>query len=275
MLAFTSKSFRNPKHVALWLSLAFQAGAINAGGWITCHSFVSHVTGVGTQIGMHIGQQNLLTAYELLAAPVSFILGAVASGFLIDRPRALGKKPRYVTAMFIIFGLLAFVFGEGLYGEFGEFGEPLLLGRDVLLLSVLSFVCGLQNASVTSATRGAIRTTHLTGISTDLGLNWVKVLYLPRFSRERYRELLINRVRLGTFVSFSLGSALGALVFLRYHYLGFALPASTALALLGISWRANHRSHLATAAQARTGHGSSREVRAKQVGVGSSRKASA
>lgn len=235
MMSFTPRSLRIPSHVALWIALAVQAGAINAGGFITCHSFVSHVTGVGTQIGLQLAARNLLTAFELLMVPVSFVGGAMISGLLIDRRRAQGKRPLYSQAMGLIFALLASVAILGHFGYFGEFGEPMVLGRDVLLLSILCFTCGLQNAAISSATRGAIRTTHLTGTLTDLGVNAIKLIYLPRVSKERYRELLINRIRMGTFFAFTLGSALAAIVFTRFEYKGFVLPAMTSLAFFLIS----------------------------------------
>lgn len=236
MMRFDSRSLRNPSHVAIWLGLAFQAGAINAGGFLACHSFVSHVTGVGTGLGISLASRDLVTAVELLAIPGSFCLGAMLSAWLIDRRRIKGEAPMYVSSMAILFGVLAVAQALGLYGVFGPFGEPFRQARDVALLSLLCFACGQQNATIVSATQGMIRTTHLTGILTDLGINLVKVRSLAKFSRERYREVLINRIRIGTFVSFSLGSMVSALIFSSYGYAGFSLPVGTSLGFFLISF---------------------------------------
>lgn len=241
MMAFTHSSIRNKKHVLCWLILAFQAGAINAGGFLACHSYVSHVTGFGTMIGIKFASKNFLGALELFAVPISFLAGAIASGVLIDQRRESGKAPAYLTVMASIFLLLLFVLVFGLLGWLGKFGEPFELMGDIVQVSALCLACGLQNASITSATHGTIRTTHLTGILTDLGINLVRLSKVKRFSKEKYRQMVINKIRMGTFIFFSVGSALASLLYLKYEYFGFILPCLTSAILLNVSYVANSR----------------------------------
>ncbi len=229
MIDFTRDSLRTPTHVLSWYVFAFQAGAINAAGFLSCHSFVSHMTGIGTMFGIQMASANFLGMLELVAVPGSFLLGAIFSSLLIEQRRLSGKEPLYTLAMGIIFILLATVLVLGCLGWLGRFGEPFELGRDVFSVSLLCIACGLQNATVTSATAGAIRTTHLTGILSDYGVNLVRIRYLPVLSKERYWAILTNRSRLGTFLSFSVGSALSATLCVRFEYLGFALPTATSL----------------------------------------------
>ena len=241
MIAFTENSFRNSKHVLCWYGLALQAGAINAGGFLACHSFVSHVTGVGTTIGIQIAAGNLLTAMELLIIPFSFMGGVIISALLIDDRQAKGKAPAYAQVMGIIHFLLLLAFISGKLGWLGEFGEPFEFFGDLFLVSILCMSCGLQNASIVSATRGTIRTTHLTGILTDLGIYLIRIRHLKRFSKERYRQLIINRIRLGTFLIFSSGSALSSALFLKFEYSGFILPCITSFIFFSISCIVNIR----------------------------------
>jgi len=241
MIQFNKNSFRNSKHVLYWYGLAFQAGAINAGGFLACHSFVSHVTGFGTMIGIQVASGQVLQALELLAIPFYFLAGASLSALLIDKRQALGKPAAYVTVAGLIFFCILSVFFAGNLGWLGDFGEPFELYQDILLVSPLCIACGLQNASGVSATQGMIRTTHLTGILTDYGVNLVRNRYLKRFSKEKYRQVVINKVRLGTFIAFSTGSTISAVVFLKFQYKGFLLPCVTSFVFFGVSYMVSLR----------------------------------
>jgi|688.fasta_scaffold153269_2 uncharacterized membrane protein YoaK (UPF0700 family) len=220
------------ENVFLWILLAFQAGFINAGGFLACHRFVSHVTGYGTQVGLKFSEGSFWVALEMILAPLSFILGASFSAYLIDRRIFQGKEPRVRTSLVTQSALLFIVFVFGEAGFFGEFGEPLVLQRDFELLFTLCFICGMQNATFTCLTNGQIRTTHMTGLSTDLGMNLVRIPYLPVDEQEKKYQKQMNWLRFYTFMSFMLGSAIAAIVFDRIGYHGFILPALSSLVVL-------------------------------------------
>ena len=135
------KNILKRENVFLWILLAFQSGYINAAGFIACHRFVSHMTGFGTQVGSSIGEGRLLMAFEMMLAPVSFILGCVLSGFLIDRRIFTGQEARVRTSSIIQCLLIIIVYIGGTMDLFGEFGEPLELQRDFILLFILCFMC--------------------------------------------------------------------------------------------------------------------------------------
>jgi uncharacterized membrane protein YoaK (UPF0700 family) len=210
-------------YVGFWFALAFQAGFANAGGFLACHRFVSHMTGFGTQMGVSMAHSEYFLAFEMLSAPLSFIAGAMVSAFFVDRRMALGKRPAYLTVMGIVSTVFLAVTWGGISGFFGEFGEPLLLSRDFGLLSLLCFACGMQNACFASLTLGQIRTTHLTGITTDMGTTWVKLRYMDPEAIETKRLRRVNAIRMGTFASFSVGSMIAAILFNHLGYRGFAV----------------------------------------------------
>ncbi len=133
--------------------------------------------------------------------------------------------------MFAILVLYSTITAAGVFGFFGPFGEELLYGRDFLLMSLLCFICGLQNACFSSLTRGQIRTTHLTGIMTDIGIAFVKIFYLPPKGREVTVLRRLNYVRMLTVLSFSLGATVSALMFGRLGYVAFAVLVLTSGAL--------------------------------------------
>lgn len=208
------------KNVFLWLTLAFHAGYLNAGGFIASHRFVSHMTGTGTAIGLSFGEKDYLVAFEMILAPLFFMIGAGLAGYLVDRRIVKAKEPRVVRGVLIIIIMNICILLGGIGGYFGEFGEPLKMQRDFMLLFMLTFTCGLQNGLFVSLTSGQIRTTHITGLVTDIGLNVVRIFAIKDETREV--ESQKNWLRFNTVLSFSVGSFISSIIFNRIGYWGFA-----------------------------------------------------
>lgn len=223
----------NKKNQFLWMMLAFHAGYLNAGGFLSSHRFVSHMTGVGTAIGISFSLKDYFIALEMILAPISFILGAAYAGFLVDRKLVTEREPQVINGVLCIILLNVAVFAGGISGFFGEFGEPLLLQRDFLLLFVLTFVCGLQNGLFVSITSGQIRTTHITGLATDIGLNITKIFSLKNDDSKR-NDIKKNQLRIKTVLAFSLGSFIGAIYFTQAHFWGFL--GSVVISLFILAW---------------------------------------
>jgi uncharacterized membrane protein YoaK (UPF0700 family) len=92
----------------------------------------------------------------------------------------------------------------------------------------LCFTSGLQNALITTSSGAVIRTTHLTGLTTDLGIGLAKNLAkrLDSKGSVNQNDLVNNKIRAGIILCFILGSSVGAFAFLSYEYWGFLLPAA-------------------------------------------------
>lgn len=217
-------------NVTIWLTMAFQAGAINTGGYLACHRFVSHVTGFGTLVGEEAAAGNYGNALGMAAVPIFFIGGAMLSAFLVDRRIQTGRAPLYPVVMFLILVLTLGVAVLGEKGYFGQFGTA-LVERDHYLLAALCLACGLLNATVTSAFGAVIRTTHLTGITTDLGIGVIRVLAKSHKIQPRNNEIRANWMRIGLISSFMIGSYLSARVYIQAHYWGFLIPGGIATIL--------------------------------------------
>jgi uncharacterized membrane protein YoaK (UPF0700 family) len=116
--------------------------------------------------------------------------------------------------------------GVALYGT-TAYGET--LRETELLVTVLLFAMGLQNGLVATISGGVVKTTHLTGLLTDLG---IEIALLLR-AEERPKETLQFKLRLHLLIlaSYLLGGLLGGLVFLRVQFNAFYL-ASFVLSLL-------------------------------------------
>src|SRR5262249_8409607 len=152
-----------------WLLLACAAGAVNGFAFQACAQFVTHVTGTATRLGLEWPRVGI--AVEYLAVVLSFIAGAMASVLALQARATRGKRPQWATPRLAVSLILLGVAAAGWAGSFGPFGGPPGTDPPFLLLSLLAFAMGLQNAAVSTTTGLAVRTTHLTGPATDLGIH--------------------------------------------------------------------------------------------------------
>lgn len=235
MIHCNLKDLYKKKLVLLWMLLAFKAGFLNAAGFLATGRFVSHVTGFGTQMGVSLAHEDYYFGIELLIIPLAFILGSSIPAWILERNYDEKKIPPYPAVQFLITMLLGAIFFLGTSGWFGEFTTASDDLHDVILIGLLCLVCGMKNGLTTWATHGKIRTTHLTGLATDMGLHLPKLFrggQQGRFPEARR----VNTVRLATFVSFTIGSLMAAFIFPKFNYYGFIFPFILSVGLLAISF---------------------------------------
>lgn len=164
------------------LLLSMSAGAVNAGAYLSCQRFVSHVTGTITLIGIDFGSWSRISEYALVL--LCFLLGAGTAVFLL----ALRPATQYPTrSLRLVAFLIALAALLGYLGLFGPIGESVETPGDFLLLILLSFTMGLLNATVAASAAFGARVTHLTGHVTELGINLARAC-LSR-GDERWRAL--------------------------------------------------------------------------------------
>jgi len=229
MYRLDREEFVQPRFVSLWSTLAFQSGFINALGFLACGRYVTHVTGVGTQFGMALADRSVWFFLELAGFPLAFILGSFFSGAFTIARIERGKRPLFDLVSFMLpIGLFVLMVAGG-QGVFGVFGEDLVLARDFALLYSLSFLAGLQNGCFATLTKGQIRTTHLTGISTDIGTDLARLWFGKLQGKERELTRLTNRSRVLTFMSFSTGSIVSVIASRYLEYGALTVPLLTSL----------------------------------------------
>lgn len=208
-----------------WL-LAFIAGATNAGGFLAVQHYTSHMTGLVSIAAdsLVLGEYPaLLTA---LGALLCFIGGAACTALLVQLGRQRQAHSVYAWPLLLealcllVFGLM----GAWLAGLHGLFVPA--------TVSVLCFTMGLQNALITKVSRAEIRTTHVTGIVTDLGIELGRALY-----RMGGHPVAVDRARLrllaGLLTAFVGGGVVGAWAFKTLGY-SATLPLAGMLAALGL-----------------------------------------
>jgi uncharacterized membrane protein YoaK (UPF0700 family) len=212
-----------------WFLLAFLAGNVNAGGFLACSRFVTHVTGFATLFGIDAAYGRYDQAFGILSVPLFFLLGVMISAYLVDRPIQKGQRPHYTMAMAVVAACLFLCALAGNLQLFGRFDTVLRLKQDYFLLALLCMASGVQNAAISTASGSTVRTTHLTGITTDLGIGLIRAMTTAKDAAQYAREMQANRLRLGTIGSYAAGSLVGAALFIRFEYLGFLLPCSIAI----------------------------------------------
>jgi uncharacterized membrane protein YoaK (UPF0700 family) len=214
----------------LGVSLAFVAGATNAGGFLAVGQYTSHMTGMVSGMADHLALGQLDLMLGGFEAFLAFLLGAATSAILINWARRRQSRSEYALPLLIEAGLLL---------VFGLMGGQLSLqvtSEVSLTIALLCFVMGLQNAMITKVSNAEIRTTHVTGLTTDLGIELGKLLYWNRArTSPTGTPVTANRRRLRIHITligaFFVGSVIGALGFKHVGYVS-TVPLALVLALL-------------------------------------------
>jgi uncharacterized membrane protein YoaK (UPF0700 family) len=218
----TPDTIYSVRHTPSWFALACAAGAVNGFAFLTCEQFVSHVTGTATRIGLEWHQLDLAAEYSVVL--VCFVAGAVASVLWIQGRAYRGRHPQWASPLFAVAAILT---GTAIAGArlFGPFGAQVAADPPpVVLLSVLAFAMGLQNAAVASTTGLAVRTTHLTGPATDLGIHLGTAYFAT--GTERAAALKGALLRAGKILAFIVGAGLSVPLAQRFGYLALLAPAA-------------------------------------------------
>jgi len=222
-----SRSPRTIRH--LGLALAFVAGAINAGGFLAVQQYTSHVTGAISSAADHLILGAGSLALDAFGAVLSFLLGAACTALTVNYGRRRGLASEYALPL-LLEAMLLLAFGV-LGARLAEV-DALFVPLTVMLLC---FMMGLQNALITKLSQAEIRTTHMTGIVTDIGIELGRMLYWNRDADQP--PVAANRARLGLLVSllvsFFAGALMGAFGFKHAGYLA-TLPLACLLCALAI-----------------------------------------
>lgn len=213
------------RHTPNMLLLALGAGAVNAGAFLVCERFVTHVTGTVTRIGVDAGQWLLMLEYSMVLT--AFIAGAMASVLAIQGRTMKGKQPIHSAPLLGAVVILLATAALGNAGVFGPVGGPPEASPNFVFLSVLAFGMGLLNAGVASSTAMLVRTTHMTGPATDFAVSLATALLSE--GETRRQALQLAGLRGGKVVSFIAGAALMFPLVGAFGYSAFAAPAAVLL----------------------------------------------
>jgi len=220
---------RSPRtNLHLGASLAFVAGALNAGGFLAVGQYTSHMTGMVSSAADHIALGQLSLALGALLAVLAFVGGALSTAWLVNFSRRRHPIWAYVPTLLLEAVLLL------VFGLVGSQLLPHAIERVSLTALLLSYVMGLQNALITKISNAEIRTTHVTGLLTDLGLELGRLLYWNRSPGRT--KVMANRRKLRIHISLVLAFFLGGLAgALGFKHAGFISTVPLACGLVALA----------------------------------------
>ena len=188
-------------------ALAFIAGMVNAAGYMGFrHQSITNLTGSTTLLGIALGTADMVEAMHWALSLLAFVVGAMLSGALVQKSTLKLGRP-YGVAL-ILESLLLFV------------AVPLLDRQWSAGLWLASMACGLQNGMVSTYSGMVFRTTHVSGMFTDLGI------YLGHRLRGLEVDTLRVRVCVLVIATFMLGGVAGAILFGHLKEHSLLIPAT-------------------------------------------------
>lgn len=194
-------------------TLALLAGLVNAVGLLGFqHQAVSHVSGIATSLGVEMARLQP-GAIDLALILLSFLAGSAISGFFLKgQSLKLGRHYELLLAIEGVLLLAAIV----------------LLERQTAIGHYLaSMACGLQNALATTYSGAVIRTTHVTGVLTDIGIMLGSLVRGAEFDRRKFILLLL------LITGFICGGTAGTILYVGWGFKALVVPALICFALAG------------------------------------------
>ena len=222
-----SGSSRNYKHnIYLASTLSLVAGVVNITGWMGLGVLTTNVTGHFVFLSEEIMHQNLQIAIGFFLLINAFLFGAFISSVCTEGGRYRTQKHlvSYVLPISLEILILTAVALSDLF-------IPSIESYKVLLAMLLLFAMGMQNALVTQVSQSVVRTTHLTGIFTDLGIELSQLIY---YKKSEHRSVLKRSIFLKLMIisNFFFGGIIGALLYGTYELRTLLLSVFILVAIL-------------------------------------------
>ena len=199
--------------------LSFVAGVVNISGVLSIHTLTTNVTGHFAFFSEHFVQSSYQAAWDYISYIIAFLLGAFCCGFMVEFAIRKKSKISHASPMLLEIGILITV----------VFTNTLIPVE--WLARTLLFSMGLQNALVTKISQATVRTTHLTGLFTDLGIE-ISQLFFYRDKADTQKLSKSIYLRFAIIVFFFFGGVLGGFLYKEIKLYSLVLAAGTLLTAL-------------------------------------------
>jgi uncharacterized membrane protein YoaK (UPF0700 family) len=200
--------------------LSFVAGIVNVTGFFAVQRLTTNVTGHFAFFADDLIRKDFGDAWVYLLYILSFFFGAFFSNFLIEIVSR--RSSRFVNLIPVVMEILILT-------NIAILSRAAVLQNANLIACCLLFAMGLQNSLVTSISNSTVRTTHLTGLFTDLGIELSQLMF---FIQPDQRQKLLSSVklRLAIISFFFMGCIIGGVIYFFFGILSLML----AVGCLGI-----------------------------------------
>lgn len=224
MFRYKIKNRTHKDNLRIAVLLSFVAGMVNVAGFLAVKQLTTNVTG---HFAFFVEEIYLLDAWRGLVYFLFvffFFLGSFTSGILIEWMTRINE--RYVFVIPVIIEAVILI-------AIGVYGEALVPQNPSLIAYALLFSMGLQNALVTMISKAVVRTTHLTGLFTDLGIEIAQLLFYKSSNHKKGLRSSIQ-LRFSIIVFFLFGGVVSGLFYGNYHLRILFFPA--VLLLMGLMY---------------------------------------
>lgn len=194
--------------------LSFVAGIVNVAGFLSVFRLTTNVTGHFTYFINGILKQNFHMEYVYFIFIFAFFFGSFISNFLVEYISLKSERNIYVIPV-LMESLILFLLSI--------FGKHFIHTNPDLIAYCLLFAMGLQNSLVTSISNAAVRTTHLTGLFTDLGIE-ISQLFFYKKAEQRKKLKQSIQLRFIIISFFFMGALIGGVLYekIELYDLAFA-----------------------------------------------------
>ena len=206
MFSHIGKS-RTPRHnLGIASLLSFVAGLVNVVGFFSVQKLTTNVTGHFAFFVDEVFKLNFIPAFHISLFVFFFFLGAFFANFMVETYSRIRENQIYILPIITeaaILGIIAFA-GNYLIKE----------SPDTIAFSLL-FAMGMQNSLVTSISKSIVRTTHLTGLFTDMGIEFSQLFF---YKDKSHKNRLIKsiKLRLTIIFMFFAGGVSGGVLFSNF-----------------------------------------------------------
>ncbi|QIG88614.1 DUF1275 domain-containing protein [Chryseobacterium sp. POL2] len=202
--------------------LSFVAGIVNVAGFLSVQRLTTNVTGHFAFFVDEIFQLRFWQAFIFFLYIFFFFLGSFVSNFIVEIIAKKNDRLIYIIPT-ILESIILF--------SLAIFGQFLISQNPNLLVCSLLFSMGLQNSLVTKISNATVRTTHLTGLFTDLGIELSQLFFYKQKDQKDKLNSSI-KLRLTIIIFFFLGGLLGGILYSNLKL--YILAIAAAILITGI-----------------------------------------
>jgi len=228
MLSKYSNNRTLGENIRLAVLTAFSAGMVNVAALIIFFSFASNVTGHYAILAAEIAKGNWYQVAVVFAWILLFCFGSFTSNYIVINYNKANAYLAHSTPIILEIICLLIV---GFYGHF--FYRETLIETEALLALML-FAMGLQNGLTASISNGAVKTTHLTGATTDIGIMFSM---LTKKENRQNQEVVGKTVLLvSTAGSYLTGAVISGMIYLQIGFKIFFLVSAFLVVVIMYDW---------------------------------------
>lgn len=185
--------------------LAFVAGLVNVVGFLAVQRLTTNVTGHFAFFVDEFFKLNFLQAFIYFLYILFFLFGSFTSNFIVEIISKKSERYMYVVPT---------VFESAILFIIALCNPSLIFKHPNAVAFSLLFAMGLQNSLVTSISNAAVRTTHLTGLFTDLGIE-LSQLFFYKTPEQKKKLVSSIKLRLSIISFFFIGGVLGGISYTK------------------------------------------------------------